>query len=236
MLSPFAKNPNSTVNIMLVGNEKTPVIVIDDMLLTPQAVETDACANTDFSPAENGFYPGTRSALPREYIIEVVRACYQKIAEVYAIPLALQLKPQAGYYSLVNTPGASLSVLQRIPHYDAVDPYYFALLHYINTDQHGGTGFFRDNASGFERIGQDTEEIYLQSAEHFINHIQAPAAEYITRSTKQFTLYSTVEYKPNRLVIYPGNLLHSGLIDERRDVNIHPKNGRLTANIFINFS
>tara|TARA_R110001606_G_scaffold213811_1_gene361693 strand:+ start:418 stop:1128 length:711 start_codon:yes stop_codon:yes gene_type:complete len=236
MLSPFTKNPNSTVKVMFVGSEQTPVIVIDDMLLTPQAVEADACANTDFSPAENGFYPGTRSALPREYIIEVVRACYQKIAEVYAIPLALQLKPQAGYYSLVSTPGNRLSILQRIPHYDATEPYYFALLHYINTDQHGGTGFFRDNSSGFERIGQDREETYLQSAEHFINHIQAPAAAYITASTKQFTLHSRVDYKPNRLVIYPGNLLHSGLIDEHNDVSVNPVNGRLTANIFINFT
>ncbi|MGY0650046.1 MAG: DUF6445 family protein, partial [Paraglaciecola chathamensis] len=70
---------------------------------------------------------------------------------------------------------------------------------------------------------------------HYIEHIAQPKMRYITESTEQFTLYDQVDYRPNRLVIYPGNLLHSGLIIPDRDISADPTEGRLTANIFIEF-
>ena len=48
-------------------------------------------------------------------------------------------------------------------------------------------------------------------------------------------LIGEVEYRPNRMVIYPGNLLHSGLIQPDRDINDDPASGRLTANLFLYF-
>jgi hypothetical protein len=48
-------------------------------------------------------------------------------------------------------------------------------------------------------------------------------------------LYHQIEYRPNRLVIYPGNLLHSTIVNPQTDIDANPSSGRLTTNIFINF-
>ena len=62
-----------------------------------------------------------------------------------------------------------------------------------------------------------------------------PAAGYITSSTDHYEIIDEFEYRTNRLVIYPGNLLHSGLVRPDRDINPDPSRGRLTANLFIDF-
>nr|WP_220347645.1 DUF6445 family protein [Thalassotalea euphylliae] len=36
-------------------------------------------------------------------------------------------------------------------------------------------------------------------------------------------------------MIFPGNLLHSTLVDNTNDISAIPETGRLTANIFIEF-
>ena len=48
-------------------------------------------------------------------------------------------------------------------------------------------------------------------------------------------LYHRIDYRPNRLVVYPGCLLHSGLVNPVIDVDSNPRTGRLTANIFVDF-
>ena len=64
----------------------------------------------------------------------------------------------------------------------------------------------------------------------------APKQHYFTHSTNHFELIHKVDYKPNRLVIYPATILHSAFIDDpKRDVCSNPKIGRLSANFFIDF-
>ena len=62
-----------------------------------------------------------------------------------------------------------------------------------------------------------------------------PDAGYIQASTDHYELIEEIEYQQNRLIVYPGNLLHSGLIQAGRDVSWDPSVGRLTANLFIDF-
>jgi hypothetical protein len=54
-------------------------------------------------------------------------------------------------------------------------------------------------------------------------------------SNDEYELYHRIEYRPNRLVVYPGCLLHSGLVNPAVDINPDPRTGRLTANIFVDF-
>ena len=62
-----------------------------------------------------------------------------------------------------------------------------------------------------------------------------PPAKYIDASTDHYEIIHEIEYRPNRLVMYPGNLLHSGLVKPERDLGWDPATGRLTANLFIDF-
>ena len=62
-----------------------------------------------------------------------------------------------------------------------------------------------------------------------------PPARYCRGSDAHFELIHQVDYRPDRLLIYPGNLLHSGLIEPDRDLSADPARGRLTANLFLDF-
>ncbi|MBW8881174.1 MAG: histone acetyltransferase, partial [Asticcacaulis sp.] len=48
-----------------------------------------------------------------------------------------------------------------------------------------------------------------------------------------FIEIARVEGRFNRALIYPGNLLHSGLLPEGFNYSPNPRLGRLTGNIFI---
>jgi hypothetical protein len=126
--------------------------------------------------------------------------------------------------------------LQRVPHFDNHSPFYFATVHYLNPGRYAGTGFFRHRPTGYERIPEDRYPAYMQAAESHIKAKGLPPEKYIDASDDHFELIAEVEYKPNRLIMYPGNLLHSGLIRPDRDINHDPAKGRMTANLFLYFT
>jgi len=63
---------------------------------------------------------------------------------------------------------------------------------------------------------------------------QLPAGSgYITGSDSFYEQIGAVEAVPDRLVIYQGSLLHSGIIPDGMTFSADPREGRLTANIFV---
>ena len=56
---------------------------------------------------------------------------------------------------------------------------------------------------------------------------------YITGSNELFEQIGAVEAVPDRLIIYQGSLLHSGIIPPAMKLSDDPREGRLTANIFV---
>jgi hypothetical protein len=122
-----------------------------------------------------------------------------------------------------------------LPHFDSTAPYYFALLHYLSPEPHGGTGLFGHRPTGLERITDASQADYLFAAAQYLSKYGTPPQRYCVKSDGHFELYQTLEYRQNRLVIYPGNLLHSSLVNPATDISASTSQGRLTANIFINF-
>ncbi|WP_260679349.1 DUF6445 family protein [Thalassomonas sp. M1454] len=234
-MSEFSINPSIKPMIKLVGKEKTPVIVIDDFATDLSEIVDDAVNNQTFVSDPNSYYPGVRSRVPQEYVLAILKTVYQGIYKVYDIPRSLKLKLMLNYFSLINTPEEELSLLQRIPHFDTPRPYYFAILHYLNPGQHGGTGLFRHTLSDFERINDERVDGYMQSTEQYMQEHGELPPKYHNTSSKLYQLYEEIPYKPNRLVIYPGNLLHSTIVDLKNDIDGDPRTGRLTSNIFVEF-
>lgn len=229
-------NSKISIEVKQVGSSKTPVMIIDNFAQNPQYIVDVACQEVPFKSLENTYYPGVRAMLPRDYVIPVLQKIYQEICQVYKIPTPLKLTPQETFFSLVTQPENDLNLLQRMPHFDTSRPFYFAILHYLNEREHGGTGFFRHKPTGFDKVDRHTEQQYLSSVQSFIEQHGETPKTYFTSSDKQFELYDHIEYKPNRLVIYPGHLLHSILISPEQDIDANPRTGRLTANIFIEFT
>ncbi|MEP2650351.1 MAG: DUF6445 family protein, partial [Paraglaciecola sp.] len=169
------------------------------------------------------------------YVVDVLAPLQGLLRQTYKLPAPLQMKPSLYVYSLVSTQPQDLSLLQRMPHFDTVRPYYFAALHYLNDGPYGDTAFFRHKPTGYERITASREQGYYQSAKQFVRDYGEPPQEYCVTSTEHFECYDKIEYKKNRLVLYPGNLLHSILINTDTDIDPNPQTGRLTANIFLEF-
>lgn len=235
MQSPKINN-NYSCRIIRVGLEKTPVMIIDDFISDLRGVIEYACLQSKFSPDEKTAYPGVRSQLTQAYVDATLSEIIPMVYEEYAVTDSAHPQVTNAFYSLLSKPETELAVLQCVPHFDSRSSRYFATIHYLNTGDFGGTGFYRHRPSGFERVTEQRFPEYVKMAERFIAKNGLPEKNYINGSTKHFELIECVDYKPNRLVLYPGNLLHSGLVIPNRDINSDPNSGRLTANIFLDFS
>ena len=228
-------NPNANIDIQYIGDEATPVVIIDDVLTDCSRVIDTAISNTNFAMINTTLYPGVRAILPKEYVMQVLRALAAPMSKVYAVSKDKHLKVLGAYYSLVSIPPSELHQLQKKPHFDSSDPQYFAMVHYLNPKSHGGTGFFRHKPTGYEQISKARKDNYLkllQQNAHSNTHVHSG---YMKQSNSDYELIYAVDYKPNRLVFYPGSILHSGLINEETDIGADPAHGRLTANMFICF-
>jgi hypothetical protein len=222
-------------DIQFIGDERTPVITIDDLLLSTDELVEYASRHARFSSDGQLAYPGIRADLPAEYANVLAPELVALISNLYNTPRSYDYRLVHQLFSLVTEAPENLGPLQRMPHTDNRSPYYFATVHYLNTVEHAGTGFFRHRPTSYERITEGRYQAYIQAAN---THMQAnglPAQKYINASDDHFELIGEVEYRPNRIVIYPSNLLHSGLIQPDRDIDKDPGSGRLTANLFFYF-
>jgi len=228
-------NPRASLRVISAGMEKTPLIIIDDFADDTARLIDFACGSVRYGPDSTSAYPGVRAKLPRDYVVAVLNKIYALLFHVYNVPENLGMKPVNTVYSLISIPESELSLAQRVPHFDSNGPYYLAVLHYLNPGDFCATGLFRHRPTGFEKITEDRREEFSKTSKAFIETHGCPPAKYINGSNDHYELYERIEYKPNRLVAYPGNLLHSGLVDPAIDINPDPRTGRLTANIFVDF-
>ena len=181
------------------------------------------------------YYPGIRAELPEAYIAGVAVAVMPLIRQMYSIPSHLNMEFYPSYYSLVTKQPEQLSTLQSVPHIDGTQLHRYALVHYLNPGPHGGTAFYRHKPTGFERVTAEQEASYWNAFDSYHETHGEPGPGYIESSTDQFEKIAEVPYEQNRLILYPGNLLHSGSIIRDNDIDGNPNTGRLTANIFLNF-
>ena len=224
----------AAVDVKYIGSERTPIVIVDNYASEIAPVITHACKQ-EFAVDTNSYYPGLRAKASKSYVYSVLKPIYEKLRQIYQVPEYMRFQPRLGYYSLVTTEPEKLSTLQRIPHFDSNNSYYIAVLHYLNQGNFGGTAFYRHRQTGFERITSHRRDHYLRCLQQQIDELGELEAEYITCDTQLFQQIASVEYKPNRLVIYPGSLLHSGIINADADLHNDPERGRLTGNIFAEF-
>ena len=228
-------NDQLNPDIRLVGNERTPVIVIDRPIVATEPLIRAAMQHPGFHLDRRFAYPGIRAQLPDDYVETLLPVLIPLLQEVHEIPAEYEYGVAHRLFSLITTPPEDLGVLQRIPHFDTVNPYYFATVHYLSAGTYAGTGIFRHRPTGFERISHARSQSYVHAAESHMKTHGLPADEYITSSTDHYELIDEFQYQTNRMIVYPGNLLHSGLIRPDRDINADPSRGRLTANLFVDF-
>ena len=228
----FTLNPAPSVRVEHVGEEREPVLIIDGVLRHPEALVDYAATEVAFAPAwrEDDGFPGLRAPAPLNFIRSVVLAVSDLVVSTFDLG-AVKLGRAECNLSIVSMRPDDLAPKQRIPHVDTSDPLQFAYLLYLGAPRFGGTAFYRHRSTGFEAITPERWDEW--QAVRTRELAEAPPAGYIAGDTAHYAQTGAVDAVYNRLVIYRSRLLHAGLIPPGIALPTSPREGRLTANIFV---
>ncbi len=217
--------------LLILGNSESRVVVADGFTGICDQIRFLASSLAPYPP-HTVYYPGVRRV-----VTPVDTAAY-----TYMHNLLVEASPYIGgafdighfdwiegSFSMVTRPPETLGPRQRAPHIDTVEPKHLAILHYLSDTPDTGTAFFRQRSTGIERVTAENFDPYVAAAQAD----NPQAAGYICGSDPWFEEIGRVEARPDRLVIYEGCLLHSGIIPPDMVLSDDPLTGRLTANIFI---
>lgn len=234
--SEFALSPLLDLNVDRIGKSQTPIMVADKVCTDGAQSLRMYASKLKFEVDGSSMYPGVRASLPEIYVKQMLAQLIEPLYETYNIPRHFKPQITQGCFSLVTQPSGALTPLQRIPHFDNTSPYFFAILHYLGEGDHGDTGFFRHNPTRLERIHEIDKDNYFKVASQFLSGKPDSDQQYMNESNEHYTLFYKIPYVTDRLAIYPGNVLHSIVVNTESDINWNVYQGRLTANIFVSFS
>lgn len=219
----------SSVRIDQIGQERQPVIVIEDFVPDPAALRAKAEA-LDYRVLGR-HYPGLRAEVAAKDVDAYLAPVQDLIAETFGVagPAAII---SAGY-SIVTTRPADLTPIQRLPHFDGFEAERVALLHYLDGAERGGTAFYRHRATGFETISADRHAAYDAALHRDVAQHGLPGPAYISGSTPIYEQIARFEARPNRAILYRGHTLHCADLPDDLDFTPDPRRARLTVNTFL---
>ena len=223
------------VSASRIGREQTPVAIIDDAVADPRQAVEMAAALAPFPPIDRNYYPGQRRMIRRDepahaYTATVCNAVAQVMFDVFGVG---RFHVKESSFSIVTQTPETTQLIQRVPHFDTVDPTDYAVLHYLTEPPQGGTAFYRHRRTGYERLTQPRYDAYLAALDQDLAEFGPPAPAYITQSSPAFEQIGRCDGLFNRIVIYQGALLHCAEIAPGFAFDTDPRKGRLTGNIFI---
>lgn len=222
----FDANPSRRIEVIRVGRDRVPLIVIDSFSLDPERLITSADEAAFIDAGST--YPGVRAPAPPGYVAAMLAATSSPIEQSFGAPPGdLDLCA----FSMVTTPPAQLRPIQRIPHFDGPDEHRIAFLHYLCASHQGGTSFYRHRGTDLESVARNRVEGYRATVAAELK-TGSSAQGYVVDDTGFFERIHTVDAAFNRLIIYKGNALHSGDISGRTVLSDDPRLGRLTINGF----
>ena len=216
--------------LRLVGRGQHPVVVVDDFTGNLDAIIEIAAALAPFPQNTDGFFPGLRRYISREdeaafaYATGVLQAAGRFVGGAFGYDSYDWVEAS---FSIVAPPPDRLTPPQRVPHFDSSDPADLAILHYLCDTE--GTAFYRHRLTGIEQVNDANSDLFVSHA----RPAALTARGYIHDSDRDYERIGHVEGVADRLVIYRGALLHSGIIPPGKELSTDPRNGRLTANLFV---
>jgi hypothetical protein len=219
------------IAVQNIGADRLPVLIVDNFLSDPDVLIEFAAVHGAFDSEADTFYPGTRALMPSIYCFALRAFLGGPIAEIFGLGSST-VTGELGHFSLVTTPPARLSVLQRIPHFDNTNPRQLAVLHYLCSPEDGGTSFYRHRGTGFAFIDDARRPGYARAVRQDLDVLGPPPARYICGDDPMFVRTAEFPAVFNRVLIYRSIYLHSADIRPGFHFNADPRSGRLTANTF----
>jgi len=223
-------HPEFSYRVDYVGNERQPVLVVDNFLIESHTLIEFCARNAQFNNAD-AFYPGVRAPVPEIYLQAIYHYLREIIYATFAINDAMVSRVQADYSMVLTAPG-QLKPVQCIPHYDSLISTELAAVHYLCGREKGGTSLYRHRDTGFEYVDSSRVAIYTEQLKRGINSAAYPQ-RYMNGSNSLFEQIASYEAVFNRMIIYRCTSLHSGNIAPDFLFDANPRTGRLTINTFI---
>lgn len=225
-MSAFNINFNSRPKVVWLGAQEVPLLVVDDIFANPEEVR--ALAFERSFPESQAYYPGRHQPLTPS-TPGIVELCIF-IARVLSESTGKGISPNSisTDFSILTTAENSLLENQGQPHIDAT-PMLGVI--YLNTEDFGGTVFFRNRETGSMRVVTPAEKEHYKAVTS--ERAGSRAESYIVDSQGPWEKVTAIEGKLNRLVVWPGNVWHSV------EVKVAPERGvlhekRLTQRIIVN--
>ncbi len=225
----MASLAQAPVRIHRFGREREPVVQIDDFSGIADDL-LEAGRKADYRPG-GASYPGVRGWAEPTYLDRRRDLMYAIMQRVFGFTRGVRC--EVSTFSLVTLAEADLAPLQRIPHYDHSSDELVAVMHYLLGPETGGTAFYRHRRTGFETITDAREPIYNAARARDEAEYGLPEARYHHGTDDRYELIGEVEARPDRLILYRGRLLHSGVIPDPAALSDDPQKGRLTINMFL---
>lgn len=223
-------HPQIRIEKLSLGREGAPLVVIDNFVAEPDRLVKKA--TTAQFTSGGRYYPGIRVKAPPSYEHFLTTHLPSLVGKFFDLANS-SLRLSMCHYSLVTTPRAELTLLQRLPHVDSLAPEGIATIHYLFKEQHGGTAFYRHRATGYEYLDPVRGPMYSRVLDAECAGPDRPIFEYINGDTALFEEIARADGVFNRMLVYRRNSLHSGSIDRAFVPDPNPLTGRLSINSFV---
>src|SRR5262249_38203842 len=141
-------------------------------------------------------YPGIRSVFPEAASAAIRSELEPLLAEAFELDPVPPLFEC--YFSIVTTPAAALAPIQSLPHVDALERDRIAVLIYLSGGERGGSGFYRQRATGFESLDAERFPAFKAALEVGVAEHGLPPPGYIAGDTPLYERIASYEALPNR--------------------------------------
>lgn len=221
-----------TPELRRIGRAESPLVVVDEVSGALEEVLDIAAELVPFDRRHGSYYPGLRRVIGEsdgkasDYVDHLLARVASFVGGAFDADGFDLIEAS---FSMVTDSPEALMPAQRAPHFDSLDPDYLAILHYLCDTPGTGTAFYRQRNTGIEKVDAGNVDAFVTAAKRD----SAKLSGYTVSSNDYFEQIATIEAVPDRLVIYQGCLLHSGIIPSGMDFSPDPRTGRLTANFFV---
>lgn len=217
-----------TVTVHSLGQEREPVAVVENFARDPGALY--AAARGKIFARSDDYYPGVKASAPESYLATQRLLLTTVLREVFGIVGKVSVLDVC--YAMVTAAPAALTLEQRMPHVDGLEPDRIALIHYLVPQGCDGTAFYRHRSTGFETVDQARSARYFGCLNDDLGTHGQPPPTYLDGDTPVFERIGHFDGVYNRALIYRGRLLHSGAIGASAKLPDDSAAGRLTITGF----
>jgi len=225
----------SAPQLLRFGEAQSPVVVVDNFSGVVEQVAALADELAPFPPIKDNYFPGVRRMITLAdskaygYVHEACRQAAPFVGGAFDVK-SFDLTEAS--FSIVTLRPDQLQNRQRQPHFDSPDQSVLAMLHYLRVPAGSGTAFYRHKSTGIERVTEANVDRFAMTARAEGTRLPKDSG-YMHGTDDFYEQIGMIEAVPDRMIMYHGSLLHSGVIPTGMTFSDDPREGRLTANFFL---